>query len=135
MFLESPFPSFVPLSAPPRQFLRQYGSVPPVLAADNVPVISAVAGLGTGGGASAFSPSNGAFGYVDVFAGEGYDAAGSVALTFPSAPATMFISGDEAFGALTQAVDGNVIAISWANASFVPRSAPYRINFQWATSR
>lgn len=114
--------------------MRQYGSVPPWLAADNTPQVSAIVGLGTGGGAAVQTPDSGGFGSVDVFAGPGALAAGSVALTFPSTPPTLFIAADEAFGPVTQETVDNVVTISWTAASLIARSTRYRIYYEWETS-
>lgn len=116
--------------------MRQYGEVPPWLAANNTPAVSATTGLGTGGGASVQTPDSGGFGDINVSVGRGATAAGSIALTFPSAPATLFIAADEAFGPITQATVADVVTISWTAANFVAgNSKPYRIHYEWAVSR
>lgn len=109
----------------------------PWLAALNTPSVSATTGLGTGGGASVQTIDSGGFGEIFVQAGNGYSAAGSVSLTFPSAPPTLFIAGDDEIGALTQATVGNVVTISWTTASFPNvggNSKNYKIHYEWETS-
>lgn len=113
---------------------RQYGQVPPVLAASNIPAVSAT----TGGVAASCNSqmSNGLIGSVSIFPGSAPQAAGSVALTFPSAPPTLFIAPEEGLGPVTQATVGNVVTISWTAASMIAgRSKPYNIGYQPVTSR
>ena len=117
--------------------MRQYGEVPPWLAANNTPQVGACSGLGTGGGAGVQTQDSGGFGDVFVNVGTDYSASGSVALVFPSTPPTLFISGDAAFGALTQATVSNTVTISWTAAKF---SAPgngknYRLHYEWSVSK
>ncbi len=114
--------------------MRQYKEVPPWLAASNTPAVSATTGLGTGGGASVQTPDSGGFGDVLVRAGSGVLAAGSVALTFLSAPPTLFISGDEEFGTITQATVADVVTISWTGGTMIARDRPYRLHYEWETS-
>lgn len=116
--------------------MRQAYSPAPWLAALNTPAVSATAGLGTGGGAAVQTPDSGGFGDIYVYAGPNFTASGSVALTFPSTPPTLFIAGDETFGALTQATVGNVVTISWT--AFAPKSPgggkKYNIHYEWSVS-
>lgn len=115
--------------------MRQYGELPPWLAALNTPKVSAVTGLGTGGGAGVDTADSGGFGDVSVFVGPGVLAAGSVALTFPSTPPTLFVSGDEAFGTVTQATVSNVVTISWSGGRLIPGSKAYRLHYEWNLSK
>lgn len=123
----------IPAGTPGANTLRQYGSVPPVLAANNIPKVGTVVGLGTGGGAGAQVPSNGGFGTIEIQTGSNPSAGGSVALVFPSAPPAIFISGSESLGALSQATVTNTVTITWAGTP--QASKRMKINFQWATSK
>jgi len=115
--------------------MRQYGIVPPWLAAANTPKVSATTGLGTGGGASVQTPDSSGFGSVFVYLGTGAATSGSVALTFPSTPPTLFIAGAENFGTVSQATVGNVVTISWTGATLVPSSCPKKIAYEWSVSQ
>lgn len=120
--------------------MRQYGEVPPVLSTAQPPAVSAVTGLGTGGGAgvqSMGSPSDGqGFGDVYVVVGANPSAGGSVELTFPTTPPVLFFSADEAFGVLT--ITGNdgltdVILVEWATT--LQLGQRFRIHYEWETSQ
>lgn len=113
--------------------MNSRGKVVPVLAAANIPAVSATTGLGTGGGAGVSNSDFTGFGHINIFAGQGASASGSVALKYASAPPSHAISGDEQFGTLTQATVGNVLTISWLNAKLSP-FCEYRIDFEWAVS-
>ena len=118
--------------------MRQYGSVPPWLAANNTPMIGGTQGLGTNGGASVQTPDSGGFGEILVYPDADYEATGQVDLVFPNTPPTLFIAGDEAFGTISQSTDvpTKTVTISWLDHSFVaPRSKPYRIHYEWLTSK
>jgi hypothetical protein len=107
----------------------------PVLATPNPPVVSATTGLGTGGGAGIAVGDDNGFGDINVFAGPNANAAGSVSLTFPNTPPTLFISAEQSFGAITQATVSKTVTISWTNASFKsPGGKIYNIHYEWATS-
>lgn len=124
----------IPAGTPGQNTLRQYGSVPPVLAANNIPVIGATSGIGTGGGASAQVPSNGGFGTIEILAGPNPSVGGSVALVFPSTPPTLFIAGQpDGFGTLSQATVANTVTISWTGKLQASQRAS--IYFEWATSK
>lgn len=112
--------------------MRQYGEIPAPNAAANTPAVSAVTGLGTGGGAAVQTDDSGNYGAVLVYAGAGVATSGSIDLTYPSTPPTLFIAGREAFGTITQATVGNVVTISWTGASMIPRSTPYALAYEWA---
>lgn len=116
--------------------MRNAYEPPPWLAALNTPAVQGATGLGTGGGASLFTTDSGGFGDIRLFAGPGFTAAGSVALAFPNAPPTLFISGANDFGPLTQATVGNVVTISWT--AFAPKSPggtkAYDIHYEWSVS-
>jgi hypothetical protein len=112
--------------------MRQYGEVPPWLAAANTPAVSATTGLGTGGGASVQTPDSGGFGEVFLQIGSNPSAGGSVALTFPSTPPTLFVSGSEELGTVTQATVSNVVTVTWAGT---PRlKSKQQIDYEWASS-
>jgi hypothetical protein len=112
--------------------MRQYGEVPPWLAADNTPQVSAVTGLGTGGGAGVQTPDSSGFGRVEMQVGSNPSAGGSVALTFPSTPPTLFVSGSEGLGTVTQATVGNVVTVSWTGT---PRlKSKQHIHYEWSAS-
>lgn len=106
----------------------------PWLAAPNTPNVSAVTGLGTGGGASLQTIDSSGFGSVLVAPGQGFASNGSVALTFPSVPPVLFISGDQEFGILAQSTVGNVVTISWSGANFPSPGSSYAIHYEWKTS-
>ena len=114
--------------------MRQYKEVPPWLAASNTPAVSATTGLGTGGGASVQTPDSGGFGEVLVRGGVGVATSGSVALTFPSTPPTLFVSGDQEFGTITQATVGDVVTISWTGGTMIPRDRLYQLHYEWESS-
>lgn len=108
----------------------------PWLAADNTPAVSATSGLGTGGGAGVQTPDSSGFGDIYVYVGAGVATSGSVALTFPNTPPTLFISADQAFGTLTQATVSDVVTISWTGAAFKSPGGgkKYNIHYEWLTS-
>lgn len=107
----------------------------PILAPPNPPVVSTTTGLGTGGGAGIAVGDDNGFGNINVFAGPDYSANGSVSLAFPNAPPTLFISAEQAFGAITQTTVSKTVTISWTAATFSsPGKTLYKIYFEWATS-
>jgi|SRR5215469_8753300 len=115
--------------------MRQAVKPPPILASLNTPAVNATVGLGNGG-ASVQTPDSGGFGEILVYAGKGALAAGSVSLTFPTTPPTLFIApGSDDFGPITQATAGNVVTISWTVAHFVQRWAPYTIHYEWTDEK
>jgi hypothetical protein len=113
--------------------MRSAYRLPPILAASNTPVVKTATGLGTGGGAYITTADSSGYGDIVVIPGPGYTAAGSVAITFPNTPPSLFISADEQFGAVTQATVGNVVTISWTNAKFPAPGSPqgYNIHYEW----
>lgn len=113
---------------------RQYGQVMPVLAASNIPQVSATTG---GVGAAVQTElSNGQKGQIQIYPGANPLAAGSVDIIFPSTPPTLFIAGDEKLGPITQATNVNTVTISWTAATLLKnRSLPYNIAFMWSTSQ
>lgn len=117
--------------------MRQYGDVPPWLAANNTPKIGTVTGLGIGGGAGITTPDSGGFGDIDVKVGPGFSSPITIALVFPSTPPTLFIAGDSEFGVITQATVGNTVTLTCAGASFrSPGSGQaYKINYEWSLSK
>jgi hypothetical protein len=117
--------------------MRQYGEVPPWKAADNTPIVSAVSGLGSGGAASVQTADSSGFGDVTVIIGSGYGA-GYVELSFPSAPPTLFVSGDSEFGVVAAQVqmDTKKVRITFASPlfhTFGPYKK-YKLNYEWASS-
>lgn len=134
-FVETPPAPINPAPSNVEQsFQKRFGQVPPVLAASNIPVVS-----GTTGNVAAgvqLDMSNGAKGKVRVFPAANAQASGSVALTFPNTPPTLFIASDEQLGTVTQATVGNVVTISWTGAAMIGgRQHPYHIAFMWANSQ
>jgi hypothetical protein len=123
----------IPAGTPGANTLRQYGSVPPVLAANNIPKVGTVTGLGTGGGAGAQVPSNGGYGTIEILAGSNPSTGGSIALVFPTTPPTLFISGSEGLGTLSQTTVTNTVTITWTAKPQAARRA--HIYFEWATSK
>lgn len=118
--------------------MRMAYEPPPWLAALNTPSIASTATLGIGGGASVQTEDSSGFGNIDVFAGPGSNVTGHVVLAFPSTPPTLFISGDEVFGPLTQSTSGNNVTIAWAAALFPSKvlnpAQKFRIHYEWAVS-
>lgn len=118
--------------------MRQYGTVPPWLAASNTPAVAGTTGLGTRGGAAVQTPDSGGFGDILVYPDANFSGAGSVSIQFPSAPPTLFIGAAAEFGPVTQATVGNVVTISWTVAAFnKPASGnfPYVIHYEWTVSK
>lgn len=121
-------------STPEQTFQRQYSQVPPVLAAANVPAVSATSGNVAAG--VQLDMTNGAKGTVQIFPNANVATSGSVALTFPSTPPTLFVGADQALGTVTQATANDVVTISWTGASMIGgRSRPYLIAFMWKNSQ
>ena len=115
--------------------MRQYGEIPPWLAALNTPSVSSTSGLGTGGGAAVQTSDSGGFGEVLVNTGPSSSATWNVVLTFPSTPPTLFISGDDAFGPITQATVGNNVTLSGTGAKFLLTGKPYKLHYEWSVSK
>jgi hypothetical protein len=107
--------------------MRQYGEVLPTLAPANTPIISGVTGAGGAGLNTTFGG-----GYFDILV-SAPGPSGSVALTFPSAPPTLFIAGEENFGTVTQATIGNVTTVSWSGG--VSSLNHKRIHCEWSVSK
>lgn len=128
-------PNFnVPSGIPGAAQLRQFGSVPQVLASNNVPAVGNVTGLGPGGGAGVqIGATNGNYGSIDIIAGSNPANGGSVTLVFPGTPPTLFVAGSDGFGTITQSTSGDLIEIDWSAKLQAGRR--YKINFQWATSK
>ena len=127
-------PNFnIPSGIPGRNMLRQFGSIPQTLAANNVPVPGTVTGAGTGGGASIqIGQTNGSQGYIEVLAGSNPSAGGSVVMAFPSTPPTLFLAASpDSFGTISQATVGNNVTVSWTGT--LGASKRHRIAYQWAT--
>lgn len=120
----------VPNGTPGKNVLRQYKTTPQTLAANNVPVVGATTGIGTGGGAAVqIGQTNGSQGYVEILAGSNPSSGGSVALVFPSTPPTLFIAANpDSFGTISQATVGNTVTISWTGT--LPARARHRISYQ-----
>ncbi len=120
--------------------MRQYGEVPPTLSTAQPPAVSAVTGLGTGGGAGIYSggsPSDGqGFGSVQIVAGSNPSVGGSVTLVFPQQPPLLFISGNGEFGTITAPNnDGahTTIAINWTGQ--LRPGEKFQLNYEWAVSK
>lgn len=114
--------------------LRSFGAIPQTLAANNVPAVSATTGLGTGGGAGVQpGQTNGSQGTVNILTGSNPSTGGTVALTFPSTPPTLFVAGSEAFGTISQGTVGNVVTLTWT--AKLQAATRHRIAFQWATNK
>lgn len=112
--------------------MRQYGEVPPVLNTDPAPAVSGLTGLGTGGGAGVSTRDGTGFGEVMLQVGSNPSVGGNVSITFASTPPTLFISGSEGLGTLTQATSGNIVTITWTRA---PRAnSRERIQYEWFSS-
>lgn len=120
--------------------MRQYGEVPPVLSTAQPPAVSAVTGLGTGGGAGVQSkgaPSDGqGFGAVEIIVGSNPSVGGSVTLIFAQQPPLLFIAGTDAFGTITAPNnDGahTTIVINWTTQ--LQPGARMALHYEWASSR
>lgn len=108
----------------------------PVASGSNVPAVKATTGLGAGGGAGVYAPEqNSGFGAVLVYPGKNPATSGSVTLTFPQTPPTLFVSGSENFGTVSQSTVGNDVTFSWASANLTTGSPHYRLSYEWAVSK
>jgi len=107
--------------------VRYAYELPPILNTDPAPQVSAVTGAG---GASVQTPDGTGYGSVLVY---GAGASGSVALTFASAPPTLFVAGSDAFGTITQNTVGNVVTISWTGGRASESGNPRVISYEWAS--
>lgn len=117
--------------------MRQYGEVPPWLAADNTPKVVSATGLGTGGGAAIQTPDSGGFGEILLYVGPGYTQSGSVVIRFPSTPPTLFIAANN-FRGLSQNTVGNDVTISWTSVLFTsnnPETKAHHIHYEWSVSK
>lgn len=111
--------------------MRQYPDIPAPNAAANIPGVSALTGAGTGAGAAVQTSGGGNFGEVWIYAGTSPAAGGSVAITFPSTPPVLFVSGSpESFGTITQATVGNVVTVSWTG-TLKNNGMPYKLSYEW----
>ena len=115
--------------------MRQYGEVPPWLAAENTPAVSSVSGLGTGGSAAVQTPDSGGFGNVNVWIGTNPNTSWNIVLAFPSTPPTLFVAGDDAFGPMTQVTSGNNVTLSGNAAKFIRTGQPLTIHYEWSVSK
>lgn len=117
--------------------MRQYGEVPPWLAANNTPAVGTCTGLGTGGGAGITTPDSGGFGDINVNVGPGVASTLTIPLVFPSTPPTLFIAGEAAFGIITQATTSNTVTLTCTGASFKSPGGGknYKIHYEWAVSQ
>jgi hypothetical protein len=112
--------------------------VPPILSTAQPPAVSAVTGLGTGGGAgvqSQLAPSDGqGAGQVLVRAGQDAALGGSVTLAYPQTPPTMFYAPSEAFQDFAVAGQGtSTHTLSWTNA--LSPNQVHAIAYQWSVSQ
>lgn len=110
--------------------MRQYGDLPPWLAALNTPQVSAVTGLGAGGGAGVQTPDSGGFGEVRLLAGSNPSEGGSIDLTFPDTPPALFIAGSEGLGTLGQSTTDNVVTITWDGTPVA--GTVQTIHYEWS---
>jgi hypothetical protein len=114
--------------------MRQYGELPPWLAANNTPAVASVTGMA---GAGVQTPDSGGFGDISIQIGPGGgrpDHTWSIVLAFPNTPPTLFLAGDEQLGTITQSTTGNNVTISGAGAAFLPFSN-YRLHYEWSVSK
>lgn len=112
--------------------MKNYGEVPPVTGNTPAPTVGSVTGLGTGGGAGVFTPNGTGFGFIEIKVGSNPSAGGSLALNFAATPPTLFLSGSEDFGTITQSTLANAVTISWAGT---PRkNSRGRIYYEWNSS-
>lgn len=113
---------------------KAYEPIP--LNAGSPPAVASATGLGTGGGASVWTPFGSGWGYIECTIGKNPASAGSIFLTFPTAPPTLFFSSSEPFGALTAGGQGTTnMTLSFTGAALggsVGRRL--RINFEWNVS-
>ena len=134
-FIETPMPSVALMSGKAQQFLRQYGSVPQPLAADNIPGAGAATGLGTGGaiGMGAM-PSNGATGAILVRLGPGFAQDLTIDVVFPSTPPPLFWSCN--FGTFEVSTeDDKTYTLTFSEVIGIARSEPWLASFQPVTAR
>lgn len=102
---------------------------PAVLAAANVPSIKSTTGLGTGGGASLSAPFGGVSGDVLIQVGSNPSAGGTVVLTFPGTPPTLFVAGSEGLSTVTQGTVANDVTLTWAGTPRLNSKA--LIHYEW----
>jgi len=107
----------------------------PWLAADNTPRIKSTTGLGTGGGAGVSTQDSSGFGEIDVKFGVNHSANVTVVLNFPSTPPTLFISGEQCFGTVTQATVSNDVTITCTGILPGAPGELRRLHYEWATSQ
>lgn len=110
--------------------MRSAYELPPWLAAANTPLVKSTAGLGTGGGAGVETPDSGGFGAIQIQVGSNPSAGGNIVITFPGTPPTLFISGTDGLGTVTQGTVGNDVTLTWDGT---PRlNSKQRISYEWA---
>lgn len=121
---------------PDANMLRQYGSIPQTLAANNVPAVLSTSGLGTGGGASVqIGQTNGSQGTIDIITGSNPSVNGNVELQFPNTAPTLFLALLPEFGTpVVTNPSATTLLIAWTSDTFLPNKR-YKIPFQWATSK
>jgi len=117
--------------------MRQYGEVPAWLSTAAAPKVSAVSGLGTGGGAGVFTADGQCFGTVEIQAGSNPSNGGSVTLVFAQQPPVMFFSPNrDGMGTLV-ATDNDgahtTIVLTWSGRLAVGQK--YSISYEWAVSQ
>lgn len=117
--------------------MRQYGMALPILSTAQPPAVSSATGLGTGGGAgvqSQLAPTDGqGAGFVELSAGVDAATGGSIVLTYPQTPPTMFYSAPEALPGFSVAGQGTTThTLSWTGK---PPAGRHRIAYQWSVSQ
>jgi hypothetical protein len=117
--------------------MRQYGEVPPWLAANNTPAVVSATGLGTGGGAGISTPDSSGFGDINVQVGKNYSTSWNIVLNFPLFVVTFFVAAEDAFGTITQSTAGNQLTISGTGAHFAGagNGKLFKIHYEWSVSK
>lgn len=113
--------------------MRQYGELPPWLSTAAAPAVSAVTGLGTGGGAGVQTKDGQGFGEVCIVAGSNPSVGGSVVLAFAQVPPLMFFGAADGFGVLTATNNPSAaITLTWT-AQLKP--GRHVIAYEWSNSK
>lgn len=107
----------------------------PWKAAANQPWLTSVTGLGAKGGAQIVPITNNGFGTINVFVGQGASSSGSIVLTFPNTPPDLVAYGEEALGNFNYSLSGRTLTLTWDSATYIARSQPYLIEYEWKVSQ